>query len=204
MHLAPRVGILALLLLALATGARAGDATIAQTKQRPAVIAAQARVEAPIRKPDVVYVPTPQEVVNAMLQLAKVTRNDVVYDLGSGGDGRIVITAATRFGARGVGVDIDPRRVRESRANVRAANLDGRVRIVQGDLFKTDIQKATAVTLYLSQALNQKLRPKLLAELKPGARIVSHHFDMGDWEPERTVKVGDGTIYLWRVPEKKE
>ena len=203
MHLAPRVGILALLLLALATGARAGDATIAQTKQRPAVIAAQARVEAPIRKPDVVYVPTPQEVVNAMLQLAKVTRNDVVYDLGSG-DGRIVITAATRFGARGVGVDIDPRRVRESRANVRAANLDGRVRIVQGDLFKTDIQKATAVTLYLSQALNQKLRPKLLAELKPGARIVSHHFDMGDWEPERTVKVGDGTIYLWRVPGKTE
>jgi len=201
--LARQVVILTLLLLAVAIRAHAGDATIAQTKQRSGVIAGQARPEAATRKPDVVYIPSPQEVVNAMLKLAKVTRRDVVYDLGSG-DGRIVITAATRCGARGVGVDIDPQRVRESSANVRAANLDGRVTIVQGDLFETDIRKATVVTLYLSQALNQKLRPKLLAELRPRARVVSYHFDMGDWEPEQVVRVGDGTIYLWRVPEKKE
>lgn len=135
-----------------------------------------------------------------MLKLAKVTRNDVVYDLGSG-DGRIVITAAARHGARGVGVDIDPQRVSEARANVRAANLDGRVTIVHADLFDVDISKATVVAIYLSASLNQKLRPKFLAELKPGTRIVSHHFDMGDWMPEQTLQVGDGIIYLWRIPE---
>jgi precorrin-6B methylase 2 len=158
---------------------------------------------APARKPDVLYVPTPEDVVAAMLKLAKVTRKDVVYDLGSG-DGRIVIMAATRYGARGVGIDIDAERVREAAARVRAANLDGRVKIVHGDLFEIDIREATVVTLYLSEKLNRKLRPRFLAELKPGTRIVSHHFDMGDWKPDETVKVGDTTIYLWRIPERKE
>lgn len=180
--------------------AYAKDASLAPQRGADATVVAQAQV-AP-RTPDIFYVPTPQEVVDAMLKLAKVTQNDVVYDLGCG-DGRIVVTAA-QMGARGVGIDIDPQRVDEANANVTAAGVNSRVRILQGDLFEADIREATVVTLYLLSTLNQKLRPKLLADLKPGTRIVSHAFDMGDWKPEQTMKVGGTTIYLWRVPARKD
>src|SRR5512145_73967 len=133
--------------------------------------------------------------------MAKVTAKDVVYDLGCG-DGRIVITAAQKYGARGVGIDIDPERVAEATDNVKKAGVAERVRIVHGDLFEADISGATVVTLYLLSELNLKLRPKLLRELKPGTRIVSHAFSMGDWKPERTAEVAGTLVYLWRVPAR--
>ena len=153
------------------------------------------------RTPDVVYVPTPEPVVERMLDLAHVGKGDVVYDLGCG-DGRIVIAAAKRGARRGVGVDIDPERIAEARANVRAAGVGDRVEIVEGDLFEMDLSDATVVTLYLLPDLNLRLRPKLLA-LKPGTRIVSHAFDMGDWKPERTAQVDGKTVYSWTVPEPR-
>jgi ribosomal protein L11 methylase PrmA len=128
-----------------------------------------------------------------------VKRSDVVYDLGSG-DGRIVIAAAKAHGARGVGIDIDPERIAEASRNARAAQVADRVRFLNQDLFESDIREATVVTLYLLPRLNLKLRPKLLAELKPGTRIVSHGFDMGDWKPDRTARIGSTTIYLWTIP----
>jgi len=154
------------------------------------------------REPDVVYVPTPEPVVDAMLELAGVGKDDVLYDLGSG-DGRIPIAAAKKFGIRGVGIDIDPVRVREANANAKAAGVTDLVTFRQEDLFQSDFSEATVVTLYLLQSLNMKLRPKLVSELKPGTRIVSHAFDMGDeWEPEQTRQVDSNTIYLWTVPER--
>lgn len=152
----------------------------------------------PARRPDVVYVPTPQDVVDEMLAIASVGPDDVLYDLGSG-DGRIPITAAKRWGTRGLGVDIDPQRIAEANANAMAAGVTGRVRFVQGDLFAMDLSPATVITLYLLPALNVKLRPKLL-QLKPGTRIVSHDFAMGDWKPVRTVENGSRTVYFWTVP----
>jgi ribosomal protein L11 methylase PrmA len=152
---------------------------------------------------DVPYVPTPEPVVEKMLELAKVGPNDMVYDLGSG-DGRIVIAAAKKHGARGVGVDIDPERVREARENAKAAGVSDRVQFREGDLFKMDLSGATVVTLYLLPEVNMKLRPKLLNELRPGTRIVSHSFDMGDWAPEQKVQVEGRTIYYWTIPEKKQ
>jgi SAM-dependent methyltransferase len=158
------------------------------------------------RQPDVPYVPTPEDVVEAMLKLANVTKNDVVYDLGCG-DGRIVITAAQKYGARGVGVDINPERIQDSNANAQKAGVTDRVKFVQQDLFETDFREATVVMLYLLPDVNLRLRPKLLSELKPGTRIVSHSFNMGDWEPEKEVKVQDSgrerTIYFWTVPANK-
>ena len=151
---------------------------------------------------DVPYVPTPEQVVAGMLQIAKVGPKDVVYDLGSG-DGRIVIAAAKQHGSRGVGIDIDPQRITEARENARKAGVTGRVEFREGDLFKADIREATVVTLYLLPRVNLELRPKLLAELKPGTRIVSHGFDMGDWQPAATRKVGTATVYYWVVPERK-
>jgi hypothetical protein len=154
------------------------------------------------RPKDVPYVPTPQTVVDAMLELAQVKENDVLYDLGSG-DGRIPITAAQKYGTRGVGVDIDPERIEEANANAQKAGVTDKVKFVQQDLFKTDFSEATVVTLYLLPDINLKLRPKLLQDLKPGTRIVSHSFDMGDWAPQQTIQVaGGGTIYLWVVPER--
>jgi hypothetical protein len=150
---------------------------------------------------DVPYVPTPQPVVDAMLKLAKVKRGDVLYDLGSG-DGRIVITAAKRYGVRGTGVDIDPARIREANANARSAGVAKLVRFVNQDLFELDLREASVVTLYLLPRINLQLKPKLLEELRPGTRIVSHGFDMGDWKPERAVMVGTSTIYLWTVPPR--
>jgi precorrin-6B methylase 2 len=156
---------------------------------------------APLRSPDVIFVPTPQEVVDAMLKLAKVTKNDVVYDLGSG-DGRIPITAARTYGARGVGIDIDPQRIKEATENLKAAGVGDRVRFLNQDLFTTNISEATVVTLYLLPSLNLKVMPKLNAELKPGTRVVSHAFDMGDIKPQETQNVNGRTIYLWTVPIK--
>ena len=150
---------------------------------------------------DVPYVPTPEKVVERMLEIAQVGPNDVVYDLGSG-DGRIVIAAARTRGARGVGIDIDPDRVKEARANARSAGVSDRVEFREADLFKTDLGEATVVTLYLLSSVNLQLRPKLL-ELKPGTRIVSHAFDMGDWKPLKTEKVGTSTVYYLVVPERK-
>jgi SAM-dependent methyltransferase len=149
---------------------------------------------------------TPYPTVRALLELANVTSKDVVYDLGSG-DGRIVITAARELGARGVGVEIDPALVAKSRATARRLGLAERVRFVEQDLFQTDLGEATVVTLYLSADLNRRLRPKLLAELEPGSRIVSHDFDMGDWPPERVVRVWDDgreqVLYFWTVPARR-
>ncbi len=157
---------------------------------------------AELRGPDVIFVPTPNDIVDTMLRMAAVSKKDTVYDLGCG-DGRIVITAAQKYGARGVGVDIDPDRVAEATENAQKAGVAKRVEIVRGDLFETDISPATVVTLYLLTELNLKLRPKLLRELKPGTRVVSHAFSMGDWKPERTAEVSGTTVYLWRIPQRK-
>lgn len=154
---------------------------------------------------DAPYVATAQRIVRRMLEVANVSKEDVVYDLGSG-DGRIPITAAQAYGARGVGVEIDPDLVAKARAKAEAAGVADRVEFRQQDLFKTDLEEATVVTLYLWPEINVKLRPKLLRQLDPGDRIVSHDFRMGEWEPDRTVKAGKdktgtATIYLWVVPE---
>ena len=156
----------------------------------------------PARTPDVVYVPTPQPVVDAMLKLANVRKGDVLYDLGSG-DGRIPITAAKGFGVRAVGIDIDPERIAEANENAKTAGVTNLVSFRNADLFTSDFSEATVVTLYLLDTLNLKLRPKLLRELKPGTRIVSHAFSMGDWEPQQTQEVDGRMIYFWTVPARK-
>jgi len=149
--------------------------------------------------PDVIYVPTPPAVVEAMLDMVALRDGDVLYDLGSG-DGRIPIAAAKRKQVRAVGIDIDPQRIAEANANAEAAGVTGEVSFKQADLFTSDFSDATVVTLYLLDTLNEKLRPKLLAELKPGTRIVSHAFRMGDWEPEKEETIDGRTIYYWTVP----
>jgi ribosomal protein L11 methylase PrmA len=167
-----------------------------------APVAAQNTATQPqLRTPDVIFVPTPQEVVDAMLEVAKVTKTDVVYDLGSG-DGRIPVTAAKKYGARAVGIDIDPQRIKEANANAQTAGVTDKVKFLNADLFTTDISEASVVTLYLLPSLNVKLMPKLKAELKPGTRIVSHAFDMGDWKPEQTLNVNGRTVYYWTIPKR--
>jgi SAM-dependent methyltransferase len=157
----------------------------------------------PARELDVWYVPTPHEIVNRMLDVAGVRTGDVVYDLGCG-DGRMVIAAAKKFATRGVGVDLDPKRIREARANAKKAGVEHLVTFEVGDMFKTDIREATVVMLYLLPELNRRLKPKFLAELRPGARVVSHDFDMGkEWPADRYLKLGTSGIYLWRIPEKE-
>ncbi len=158
--------------------------------------------EKKLREPDVEYEPSPQNVVEHMLKLANVHKGDVVYDLGCG-DGRIVITAAKKFKATGVGIDIDPMRIKESEENARKAGVMNRVTFRLEDLFTADIQEATVVTLFLSGSVNSKLRPKLLQELKPGTRVVSYYWDMDDWEPDKQIEVDGDPIYLWTIPEKK-
>jgi len=182
-----RIAILSFVILALSAGP----------------VAAQA-AQAPLRTPDVIFVPTPQEVVDAMLKVAKVSKTDVVYDLGSG-DGRIPISAA-KLGARAVGIDIDPVRIREANENLKAAattdaTITGRVRFLNQDLFTTDISEATVVTLYLLPSLNIKLLP-ILNKLKPGTRVVSHAFDMGpDIKPDiDPINVNGRTVYYYTVP----
>ena len=166
-----------------------------------ALVVPSSAQQAPLRSPDVIFVPTPQEVVDAMLKLAKVTKNDVVYDLGSG-DGRIPITAAKTYGARGVGIDIDPQRIKEATENLKNSGVGDRVKFLNQDLFTTDISEATVVTLYLLPSLNLKLLPKLNKELKPGTRIVSHAFDMGDAKATETLNVNGRTVYFWTTPIK--
>jgi SAM-dependent methyltransferase len=155
----------------------------------------------PKRTPDIHFVPTPEEVVEAMLRLAEVDKNDVVYDLGSG-DGRIPITAARRFGARGVGIDLDPKLVAQATRSAQEAGVADRVRFIEGDIFEADISAATVVTLYLLTSINERLRPKLLKELRPGTRIVSHQFRMGDWQPDREIVVDYRPLFLWRIPKR--
>lgn len=154
------------------------------------------------RNPDVIFVPTPHKVVDAMLELADVRDGDVLYDLGSG-DGRIPIAAALRHDVRAVGIEISPQRIRAARANARAAGVADRISFREEDLFESDFSEASVVTLFLLQSLNEKLKPRLLNELEPGTRIVSLAFTMGDdWPPERIVHVDGSTIYLWTVPPR--
>ena len=154
------------------------------------------------RLPTVPYVPTPQEVVDKMLQMARVGPKDVVYDLGCG-DGRIVVTAARRFGARGVGIDLNPERIAEANENARAAKVQDKVKFMTGDLFQADFSEATVVTLYLLPTVNAALRPQLWKQLKAGTRVVSHEFDMGDaWPPEKTEVVDGRRLHYWVIREK--
>ena len=165
-------------------------------------LAALAGCSTPGLKLDAPYVSTPQPVVDAMLRLAEVGPSDVVYDLGCG-DGRIVVTAAARFGARGVGIDLDPRRIDEANAAARSAGVADRVRFLRQDLFATDFSEATVLSLYLFPEMNARLLPKIRAELKPGSRVVSHQFGIGDWPPERReivdTGVGPSEVYGWTV-----
>ncbi|MBW4624879.1 MAG: class I SAM-dependent methyltransferase [Brasilonema octagenarum HA4186-MV1] len=177
----------------------------AQNEASPSAVEVQQRstpsAQPAGRTPDVVYVPTPPEVVNRMLTIAKVGKNDVLYDLGSG-DGRIPIAAVQKYGVKkAVGIDIDPQRIKEANENAQKAGLTGKVQFLQQDLFTTDFSDATVVTLYLLPELNVKLRPQLL-KLPPGTRIVSHAFDMGEWKPEKTEQVDGRTIYFWTVPKQ--
>jgi precorrin-6B methylase 2 len=183
---------LAILISALAIAIAGGE---------PSPVAAQA----PSRAPDVAYDPTPHHIVAEMLKLAQVGPRDVVYDLGCG-DGRIVIAAARHFGARAVCIDIDPQRIRESRANARRAGVAERIVFLTQDLFETDIGEATVVTLFLWPQVNLKLRPKLWRELKPGTRVVSYIHSMGDWRPQQTINVesarGPRKVFLWIIPQQ--
>jgi ribosomal protein L11 methylase PrmA len=164
----------------------------------------------PGRKPDVPFVPTTEEAVEAMLKLAGVKKSDTVYDLGCG-DGRIVIAAAKSYGAHAVGIDIDPQRIKEAKENAKKAGVESLVRFEENDLFKADFHAATVVTLFLLPEVNLRLKPRLMQELKPGTRIVSNTFDMGEWKPEKEFTVGgdnDDTylsrrLFLWTVPERQ-
>jgi precorrin-6B methylase 2 len=170
---------------------------------------AAAQTAQPRRTPDVPFVPTTDEAVQAMLKLADVKKTDVVYDLGCG-DGRIVIAAAKTYGSRAVGIDINPERIKEAKENAKKAGVENLVRFEENDLFQADIHEASVVTLFLLSSVNLKLRPKLLADLKPGTRIVSNTFDMGDWKPEKEAIVGSPDedtylshrLYLWIVPQR--
>ena len=167
----------------------------------PFPLFAQAQKQPATRYPDVIFVPTPQEVVEDMLRLANVQKGDVLYDLGSG-DGRIAITAARKYGIKATGIDIDPERIREANENAKKAGVTSLVQFRQEDLFAADFKDATVITLYLLPDLNVKLRPKLWNELKPGTRIVSHQFEMGAWKPEKRLESNGRTIYFWTVPPK--
>jgi SAM-dependent methyltransferase len=158
--------------------------------------------DAQSRVPDVRFVATPPEVVDAMLTAARVTGGDVVYDLGSG-DGRIVIAAAKTFGARGVGIEINPLLIAESIASARAAGVSHLVQFIQGDLFTADFSAATVVTIYLGPSLNERIKPRLLRELRPGTRVVSHVYDMLGWTADQRVDVNGRWVFLWTIPPKK-
>lgn len=165
-----------------------------------AIVVAAAGIQNPVRTPDIHFVPTRHAVADAMLKLARVQPDDVVYDLGSG-DGRIVILAAQKYGARGVGIELDSRLVEIARQVAREGAVADKVTFIEGDLFSADISRATVVTLYLSTSVNRALEPKLKRELRSGTRIVSHQFRIGDWPPDETVRADDGTeLFLWIVP----
>jgi SAM-dependent methyltransferase len=183
-------------LLSAAVLAGVSSTSLARAEERQ-VPAGSVQTE---RRPDVIFVPTRELVIEAMLKAANVTPNDVVYDLGCG-DGRIVVAAA-KLGARAVGIDIDPQRIKEANENAAKNGVTGKAQFRQEDLFEADIREATVVTLYLLPSLNVKLRPRLMEQLRPGTRIVSHDFDMGDWAPEQTISVDGKTVYLWTIPKK--
>jgi SAM-dependent methyltransferase len=173
-------------------------------------LAAPAQNTKPSRQPDVPYVPTTEPAVEEMLKLARVTKNDVVYDLGCG-DGRIVIAAAKNYGARGVGIDINPERIAEANENAKKAGVTHLVKFIEQDLFEADFREASVVTLFLLTEVNQRLRPKLLEQLKPGTRVVSNTFEMGDWKPEKETKLNgedseysylSSKFFLWTIPAK--
>lgn len=147
------------------------------------------------------YVPSPQEVVDKMLELAAVKKGDVVYDLGSG-DGRIIVTAAKKYGVKAIGFEIDPDRIRESRENIQKAGVQSLAEIRQQDILTVDLSGASVVTMYLLPNVNMQLRPNILSQLKPGSRVVSHAFDMGDWKPDKIERVNGRTVYLWTIPAK--
>jgi SAM-dependent methyltransferase len=177
-----------------------------------AAFAAPAAEEStPRRRPDVPYVPSTEEAVQAMLKMAEVKKSDVVYDLGCG-DGRIVIAAAKHYGARGVGIDIDPERIAEARENAKKAGVEHLVRFEEKDLFEADFRDATVVTLFLGTELNLRLRPRLLEQLKPGTRVVSNTFDMGDWKPEKQADIEGADqdaylstrVFLWIIPPRQD
>jgi SAM-dependent methyltransferase len=184
------------LLLGLVSAAGCGSAS----SRAPAASSGPAAPGTP--KLDVIWVPSDVEVVSKMLEMAQVGPRDVVYDLGSG-DGRIVITAAQRFGARAVGVELDPALIRRSRENAVRVGVADRVQFLEQDLFVTDLSEATVVTLYLLPEVNLRLRPKLRQELKPGSRIVSHDYDLGDWLPDKTAEISllerNHLVFLWQV-----
>lgn len=176
-----------------------GAAALAGMTLAPGLVL-PARAQPPL--PKVPYVSTPQDIVDRMLSMAQVRRQDTVYDLGCG-DGRIVIAAARRHGARGVGIDLDPERIREADANARLAGVHDRVRFRQADLFKTDFSPASVVMLYLLFEVNLKLMPRLWQQLRVGARVVSHDFHMGaQWPPEQIVRVRDKTLYAWTITDE--
>ena len=181
--------------MALSTISPPGAATPV-TPQRPGE-------QEPVRPPDILFVPTWEPIVYQMLQLAQVTPADVVYDLGSG-DGRIVILAAQKYGARGVGIEIDPKLVAIARQVARDAEVAGKVVFMEGDLFTVPIADATVVTLFLSPTINRRLEAKLRRELRPGTRVVSHQFGIGDWTPDRIVPAVEGrtSLFLWTVPPR--
>ncbi|WP_103028884.1 SAM-dependent methyltransferase [Salinibacter altiplanensis] len=183
--------------LLLASGPRSGHAQQEDTTESTTL----PELTPPEQESDVPYVPTPEPVVDRMLELANVDETDIVYDLGSG-DGRIVIRAARTYGARGVGIEIDPARVEEARKNAQKAGVSDLVEFRQGDLFASKISDATVVTLYLLPSVNQKLRPILFEQLSPGTPVVSHDFDMGQWSPDRTVDLKGDTVYRWTIPEE--
>ncbi len=180
-----------------------GAAALLLARTTPSLLALPSLVHArdTTRHLDVPYVPTQIEVVDAMLDLARVQKDDVLYDLGCG-DGRIVVRAASRFGCRGVGVDLNPQRVSEAQANAERARVTELTRFDVGDVFEYDFKPATVVTMYLLPSVNLKLRPRLLKDLKPGSRVVSHDFDMGTWVPDATRDVERARIFLWTIPKR--
>ncbi len=176
--------------------------TLAQSTTQPTAPSPATAPSKQLRSPDVIYVPTPPEVVEAMLKVANVRQGDVLYDLGSG-DGRIPIMAVQKYNVtRATGIEINPERIMEAQENLKAAGVGDRVRFRNEDLFEANFSDATVVTLYLLPALNIKLLPKLLKELKPGTRIVSHAFAMGDWKPEKTLDIGGRGVYFWTIPAR--
>lgn len=208
--------LLCVILTVASAGAQAADSTANGASQKPVKLTLDTSFTDDLRlaqvtedeteekvRPDIHYVPTPQELVDVMLQMAKVNKNDLLYDLGSG-DGRLVITAAKAYGARGIGIDIDPKRIAEAQTNAAEAKVEDKVEFRRQDLFKSDFKDATVITLYLLEELNKRLRPQLFAQVKPGTRIVSHAFTMGDWEPdaeqELKIKGGSYDAYFWVVP----
>jgi hypothetical protein len=187
--------------------AAAGGGLLSVSWQRGAVVGSAALAQSEDKK-IVPYVPTPQEVVDRMLEIAQVKKGDVVYDLGSG-DGRIVVTAAKKYGVKAIGFEIDPQRIKESHENIKKAGVEKLVEIRQQDIRTVDLSGASVLTMYLLPEVNLMLRPNIWSQMKPGSRVVSHDFDMGDWKPVKTEEIKDSsgwehTLYFWRVEAPKK